>query len=335
MRGLLARIARRLRPRHTGPVILMYHRVARPAYDPWELAVAPERFSDQMRMLAQARTPLALTEFVDRLEAGTLPTNAVAITFDDGYRDNLFVAAPILASEGIPATIFITTGSISSTRAFWWDELAELILARTAAADCEVAIGIHRARVTLPPIERDVGHTDTWRGSDPPRSERQRLYLSIWRQLRTLDDAARTAAMSSLRSALGSARVDPADCAMSADEIARLTSDDTISIGAHTVTHPSLPTLPDDAKRFEISTSLQTCARVAGAEIAGFAYPYGDRDAATKNIVKDCGARWACSTRQAAVNTTHFDLFDLPRIQVKDWSGAQLARVLNKQGIDE
>ncbi|GLQ53669.1 hypothetical protein GCM10010862_09280 [Devosia nitrariae] len=312
----------------------MYHRVARPTHDPWEIAVAPERFSDQMRMLRQTRTPLAMGEFVDRIAAGTLPTNAVAVTFDDGYRDNLTVAAPILASLGISATVFITTGSIGSTRAFWWDELAELILARTAAADCEVSIGADRVQVVLPPVDRDAGHTDTWRGSEPSASERQRLYLSIWRQLRLLDNDTRMAAMTSLRSALGGAPANPDDCAMSVDDLVRLTSDGTINIGAHTMTHPSLPALPDDVKRLEVSASLQTCEQIAGTKIAGFAYPYGDRDDATKSIVMDCGAHWACSTRAAAVNTARVDFFDLPRIQVKDWSGAQLARVLHKQWID-
>jgi peptidoglycan/xylan/chitin deacetylase (PgdA/CDA1 family) len=118
-------------------------------------------------------------------------------------------------------------------------------------------------------------------------------------------------------------------------QVVRLTSDGTISIGAHTVTHPSLPALPDDVKRLEVSASLQTCAQIAGAKIGGFAYPYGDRDDATKSIVKECGARWACSTREAAVNTARVDPFDLPRIQVKDWSGAQLARVLLNQWIEE
>lgn len=334
MASLLARFARRFRPRRTGPVILMYHRVGRPKHDPWEIAVAPERFSDQMLMLRQTRTPLAMTEFVERIAEGTLPTNAVAVTFDDGYRDNLAVAAPLLASRGIPATVFITTGSIGSTRAFWWDELAELILARTAAADCEVSIAPGRARIKLPPIEMDHGHTDSWRGSQPPTSERQRLYLSIWRQLRILDDDTRTAAMSSLRSSLGGAEADPADLAMSADEIVQLVSTGTVTIGAHTVTHPSLPTLPDDVQRLEIGASLQACAQIVGTKIAGFAYPYGDRDAATKGLVKDCGAYWACSVRQAAVNPARVDLFDLPRIQVKDWSGAQLARVLHKQWIE-
>lgn len=312
----------------------MYHRVARPSYDPWDLAVSPERFSDQMLTLRRTRTPLAMSEFVDRIAAGTLPTNAVGVTFDDGYRDNLTTAAPLLASHGIPATVFITTGSIGSTKAFWWDELAELILARAAAADCEVSIGAHRTRITLPPIEEDTGHTDTWRGKEPPKSQRQRLYLSIWGQCRSLDDSARKAAMSSLRSALDGPPADPADCAMSADEIVQLTSTGLIGIGAHTITHPPLSAVPDDSKRLEISASLQTCSQITGAKIDGFAYPYGDRDAAARNIVRDCGARWACSTRQAAVNTARVDLFDLPRVQVKDWSGAQLAHVLSKQWIE-
>ena len=56
-----------------------------------------------------------------------LPLNAVAITFDDGYEDNYRKAYPILKKYNIPATIFLTTGYIGTSKIFWWDMLGEII----------------------------------------------------------------------------------------------------------------------------------------------------------------------------------------------------------------
>ena len=80
------------------PVILLYHRIGRPELDPWGLSVSPENFVQQMAYLRQFRRPMALDGFVDGLCQGQLPANAVAVTFDDGYVDNLTVAKPILAA---------------------------------------------------------------------------------------------------------------------------------------------------------------------------------------------------------------------------------------------
>src|SRR6185437_3528364 len=110
------------------PTILMYHRVADVAVDPWRLAVSPGWFERQMADLARHRSPMPVGELVDRLRRGTAPKDAVAVTFDDGYVDNLVYAKPILAEYGIPATLFLPTGSVGQPEEFWWDELAKLTL---------------------------------------------------------------------------------------------------------------------------------------------------------------------------------------------------------------
>ena len=78
--------------------------------DPWGLAVSPANFSDQLAWLRTHRTIMSLAEFVARLERGDLPLNAVALTFDDGYADNLLNALPALAKQGASATLFLATG---------------------------------------------------------------------------------------------------------------------------------------------------------------------------------------------------------------------------------
>src|SRR5262249_18845779 len=139
-----------------GPVLLMYHRVAEPPYDPWGLSVPPRRFEEQMRALKTCRVPLPLGEFVARLEKRALPQLAVGITFDDGYSDNLRVAKPILDETDVPATIFLTTGFLGGRQEFWWDELARLTLGRRESAEGVVVIGRRPIAVRLPALQNDT-----------------------------------------------------------------------------------------------------------------------------------------------------------------------------------
>ena len=150
MRRLLRRIGNRLRPARPQPLILMYHRVAAPTVDPWGLAVHPDRFAVHMEVLRKHRTPLPMSEVVQRLQDGTLPDNAVAVTFDDGYVDNVSDARPRLAAAGVPATIFLVADAIGQAREFWWDEVARGILGRREALDCEIPVNGGLCRVTFP-----------------------------------------------------------------------------------------------------------------------------------------------------------------------------------------
>src|SRR5438552_16821331 len=110
------------------PLILMYHRIADEPLDHWDLSVSPAHFEDHLRVICRTRHALPLTEFVKRHMAGTVRPDAVALTFDDGYVDNLLSAKPRLAAADVPATVFLPTGFLDRPGEFWWDELARFIL---------------------------------------------------------------------------------------------------------------------------------------------------------------------------------------------------------------
>jgi peptidoglycan/xylan/chitin deacetylase (PgdA/CDA1 family) len=109
------------------PVILMYHRVADLACDPWNLAITPERFAEQLETLTRQRTIVPLDWLVEKLESGHIPEKTVAITFDDGYVDVLRNAKPVLERFGASATAYLTTGAIGRRREFWWDTLSRIL----------------------------------------------------------------------------------------------------------------------------------------------------------------------------------------------------------------
>ena len=105
------RLLRQLWPR---AVVLVYHRVAETQEDPYGQAVRPETFARHLEMLEREHPIRPLRDLVGRrYEDGT-----VAITFDDGYADNLAVAGKL------PVTVFVTVEPVLDGGRFWWDEIA-------------------------------------------------------------------------------------------------------------------------------------------------------------------------------------------------------------------
>ncbi|MFY9558249.1 MAG: polysaccharide deacetylase family protein, partial [Blastocatellia bacterium] len=104
-------------------LILLYHRVGDADSDPWQLAVTPQHFDEQLQVLRKYAWPLSLRELSTAHGRNWHPGRRVVITFDDGYADNLTAAKPLLEKHDIPATVFIATGYTGADREFWWDEL--------------------------------------------------------------------------------------------------------------------------------------------------------------------------------------------------------------------
>lgn len=100
---------RAVSPGLSGASILMYHSVGGNGA---HFTVAPDAFERQMRYLARTRAVVPLPELADRLRKGESVAGCVALTFDDGYRDNLENALPILEKYNLPATIFVITGRL-------------------------------------------------------------------------------------------------------------------------------------------------------------------------------------------------------------------------------
>ncbi len=102
-------------------IILTYHRVADVTEDPHQLAVSPQNFEAQIQYLKENYCAVSLAEIIEHLRNKTLRKNMVAVTFDDGYADNLYQALPILEKYNVPATIFVTSNFVG-TSGYPWDE---------------------------------------------------------------------------------------------------------------------------------------------------------------------------------------------------------------------
>jgi len=320
------RLARRLHRwfrRKGGPAILMYHRIATPDVDPWGLSVSPERFAAHVQALRARRTMLSMDAFVAGVRSRDLPHDAVALTFDDGYSDNLRQAKPILEVAGVPATVFLTTGRIGTDKEFWWDELARMVLARAEPLSGNVMVDANDLQIDLPFIDLAMEPRVSWRAWDRPVTAREATYKTLWRALQSCTPDGREAAMTQLRCFFGASHPNPEDLPMCAADIRRLVSNH-ISVGAHGCTHQLLTSLPPAARMEEIQRSRVEAEALSGLPVTGFTYPHGDRDAETIDMVRRAGYRWACSTCEAIIDPLRANLHDLPRLAVGDWRANML-----------
>jgi peptidoglycan/xylan/chitin deacetylase (PgdA/CDA1 family) len=261
--------------------VLAFHRV-NDARDPFFPSVPTEVFEQRIAYLARAYRVLPVEELVERARRHALPRNAIALTFDDGYRDTLTHAAPILAKHGVPATVFLATGFIGSAAVPWVDRLA-LALKTTRAASCQAPSG-DRLRLA------SVG-------------ERLRALDRLLDTLKRVPDEDMRRMLDGLLEALDALdAVDPKgfkDLMLSWDDVHALRGLG-FTIGAHTVNHPILSRVSRKRAWDEIRGSRAMIESACGEAPRAFAYPNGRPEDYTESVVRlvqEAGFTCAVTTR--------------------------------------
>ena len=269
--------------RPTGAIILMYHSVA--ADDVADFIdppnrLAPREFERQMAFLSTHRHVISLTDLVSRLEAGqTPPAGTVCITFDDGYLDNLKVAAPILESYRLPATLFVPTAYIDRAEVQWADALHRCFAFRVA----------DRLRIPALQIDADLsvpGERSVARRAlhiallERSYSERCELLRDVEQQLKPRSESPRLT--------------------MNWDEVRHLVQRYPLfEVGGHSRNHIDLRTHRGESAHAEIAGCAQDLEREIGRGPAHFSFPYGRWHDETKAMVRAAGWRSAVGAGNA------------------------------------
>lgn len=255
-----AAAAYQLAARPRGAVVLMYHSVAPDAHagfiDPAN-RVTPELFERQMAFLRRHRRVVPLGELVDQVAAGVSPpAGTVCLTFDDGYLDNLTVAAPILARHGLPATLYLATGYVGRGESQWSDVLYwmlgnrdadELRLPGKISRTLDLRVPSQRAAV------RRALHRALLEASYP---ERCLLLDEVARQLRPRGTTPRLT--------------------LTWDEARELVRRYPLfEIGGHTRDHLDLRTHRDTLASAELEGCAEDLRRELGIAPRHFSFPYG------------------------------------------------------------
>ena len=272
-----------------GLTILLYHGVAPKdeaggIYNYRGKFISPESFEHQLRYLAPRYTILELDDAVTRLQGGTLPKNALAITFDDGYRNFYTHAYPILSRMGIPATMFVATDFVLRKRPLWVDRL-----------------------------EYAIGH------GEAPLEEKKQRDDRLRNELKALSHEDREKRLAQIEHDAGRALTDFEEdravyAPLSVYEIREM-QEAGMSFGAHTRTHPILSReRPEDAHA-EIAGSITELQALMPLSKV-FAYPNGQPGDWTEDNERatEAGGCIAALTTIQGVNTKSTPLYRLKRM---------------------
>jgi len=316
-------------------VVLMYHQIATLACDPWQLAVSPENFEAQLSILSKDFMVVSLDEMIQNLKGFPLGKRMIAITFDDGFRDNYHTAAPLLEKYKLPASFYIATKLINSDGMFWWDMIQLLILYT------EKLPGVLDITISEKPFHFELDSesilTDSlrneiskWNYELSIPNKRVELYYRIWEQLKPLSTTERDDVLKELKSWVGETYSSPESSGvMNAAQLQALSKNLLFTIGAHTVNHPALAMQTREEQIFEIKQSKNMLEGWLNKEVNSFAYPYGNYDSMTLGLIKESGLQNAVTTAEKPASR-YSGVFELPRYQVKNWNGDEFYKQVSK-----
>ena len=275
--GMLPKLTLEKR-REASARILYYHRVNNDG-DPFFPATTTEVFERHMRFVSRHYKVVSLGGLLDHLESGS-PETVVAITFDDGYEDNLLHAFPILERYGLPATIFLTTGSLDSREPLWFERLAEALKKTTQEyVDAEIDIPRRFWTRTL--------------------NERLQSNDSIYGVLRQLPEGERQDCLARIIGQLGVVeRTERRNKMLTWDQVRRMAPHG-IGFGGHTVTHPFLSRMQREQVAWEAAECKRRIEEELQQQVDFFAYPSGrecDFGLWNKEVIRAAGYRAAMTT---------------------------------------
>jgi len=315
--GLASVIGLFMRRSRAGARILMFHSVSEERTF-WDNRISPRRFRQTLRYLNERYRIVPMAHIIERLRRNAeVPSDWIALTFDDGYADNVAVAFPDLANVKAPATFFVPSGIVrlapeheTSQLPYLFFDAVEDMLRRTAD------------------VPDGGGQKAMCFQSDGRRSDAiLRTVLSI----RARDAAGHQEALAALAGSCGTPPRVPRNLYVSADDLRRL-DEGGMEVGSHGVSHADLARCSENDAMKEISDSKAALESILGRPVVGFAYPFGKRASIGPrgSYVDQSGYNYAVTTEFGSVRAGA-DRFALPRIAVRD---AALVRLkVNLLGI--
>jgi len=289
-----------------GAILTLHHvRPLRPdLFQPNRLLeITPQFLDDVLADLRRSEVDLvSLDEMHRRLVEQNFRRRFVCITIDDGYRDTMQWAYPILRRHQAPFTVYIPTSFPDRLGELWW-----LVLEAVVARNDQISVTIK-------------GREEAFRCASV--AEKRDVFDRLYGWLRSLatEDELRTVVR-----ALGARyHVDTAafcdELCMGWEELKTLAADPLVTIGAHTVNHVMLAKVPERLARLEMEMSRAVIEAALGTCPAHLSYPVGDKTSAAARefrIAGELGFKTAVTTRPGVLFPSHRDhLMALPRISL-------------------
>jgi peptidoglycan/xylan/chitin deacetylase (PgdA/CDA1 family) len=289
--------------------VLAYHRVDEYAHRPWLdpalISAAPAQFEAQMRLVAERYHPVAAPQVLDALAGRQpLPSDAVLVTVDDGYRDFAEVIFPITERYGIRPVLFVPTAFVGQGL-FWWDKLY-MAICNCPRPEISTPFGVISLRS---PEEKQAG-------AERLREEVKALSFEAGKQF-----------VHSLYADFAPKGLASEPVTLTWDELRGLARRG-VTVAAHTHTHPLLSRIPFAQACEEIRTSQAIIRREIGQTLPIFAFPDGKPEFITPELIEFLrgeGFEFAVTTSEGSAPLTAMNALCFPRIGL--WPVHSLAAV--------
>ena len=297
----IVHLKRRYKPRRP-LTILGYHQIDTPDFlrETMGWSMNPEKFQAQMEYIARYHKVITPKELEGAVKnKWPLPKNAVALTFDDGYRDVHDVALPILKKLGLQAIVFLTTGALDSQRSIWTNT---------------VYYYFYLTRKSLFHMILPDGSSLGGRWASP--QEKRQCIIQVNKRLKSIPDHDRPKAMSVLATSLeiGHGEDPILELPMLTwNSVRELKDSGVFSLGAHTVNHPILSRCDPSVQKHELETAKHRIEQETGVGCRYLAYPNGQLEDFTEETrvmaqeagyslaFQFCPSRWGESAAPMAV----------------------------------
>lgn len=252
--------------------VLMLHRIS-----PYEkgkiiynenMKISPLELESIIQELKKERTFISMDDVFDILRAGKRPVKKfIAITLDDGYKDNLTYGYEILKKYDIPFCIYITNSFPNKTSNLWWYALENLILDNQSLVLKGKEVKNRSIR------------------------EKQKNFLTIRSSILQHYFKEPLAFLTSLGDLNFNLDQEREHMLLTWSEIETLSNDPLVTIGSHTMNHYPLSQLSDDEVKSEIENSKAELQKHIHRSVRHFAFPFGTRKEASSReyrIASEC-----------------------------------------------
>lgn len=258
-------------------------------------------FATVLRGLKRAGTPVSMNDILNHRELGIpLPPRPFAVTFDDGFRNNLSVAAPVLVDEHVPATFYISTDFVERNRMSWIDRI-EFAVEQCIDAELQLPWGRRR-----------------FRGDEERRAFLSEIRHIVKNDLRIDGEKLATDVQVQLGVAITYSSSHPLDQKLGWNDVRTLAAEPLFIVGGHGHSHVILDSLTDQDLECELDTGMRLLQEKAAIHGPHYSYPEGMPNCYSARVIdalKRRGVR-CCPSAVDGVNDSTADLFHLKRVMV-------------------
>ena len=273
--------------------IINYHRISNENIDD-PLSVSIKTFENQIKLLNKEFSIVSLDKIIEKKSNNK---KYLAITFDDGYKDNLFNAIPILEKYNAPATIYVTTRFLEGKCEMWWYELKKFLGERDTIS-----------------FEFNNKHYLFNLETDSLKNKSFEKISFLFKKLKYDDQNYLLQVITNNKN-----RIQYRNEMLNADDLMKIKDKTIITLGAHTHNHISLAHFDKNECLNEIKTSKNKIENIINQKVNHFAYPYGgNEDIGNKDpdLVKSAGFTSAVTTQ---INLfENYQNYLLPRIYISE-----------------